>query len=114
MAMLDFDMMASPNFARFVYDGDGSDFPGNEGPTGSDIIESLFTGYWAGRGLASETIPFDGRSDYVAFTDAGSPPAASSPAPRASRPRSRRPSTAAPPAWRSTSATTRRATPWPT
>jgi Zn-dependent M28 family amino/carboxypeptidase len=73
MAMLDFDMMASPNYARFVYDGDGSDFPGNEGPTGSDIIESLFTGYWAGRGLASETIPFDGRSDYVAFTDVGIP-----------------------------------------
>ncbi|HMJ35583.1 MAG TPA: M28 family peptidase [Baekduia sp.] len=73
MAMLDFDMMASPNFARFVYDGDGSDFPGNEGPTGSDIIESLFTGYWAGRGLASGTIPFDGRSDSVAFTDAGIP-----------------------------------------
>jgi Zn-dependent M28 family amino/carboxypeptidase len=56
-----------------VYDGDGSDFPGDEGPTGSDIIEALFTNYWAGRGLASETIPFDGRSDYVAFTDVGIP-----------------------------------------
>jgi Zn-dependent M28 family amino/carboxypeptidase len=73
MAMVDLDMMASPNYARFVYDGDGSDFPGNEGPTGSDIIESLFTNYWAGRGLVSETIPFDGRSDYVAFTDVGIP-----------------------------------------
>lgn len=73
MAMVDLDMMASPNYARFVYDGDGSDFPGDEGPTGSDIIESLFTNYWTGRGLASETIPFDGRSDYVAFTDVGIP-----------------------------------------
>lgn len=73
MAMVDLDMMASPNYARFVYDGDGSDFPGDEGPTGSDIIEALFTNYWAGRGLASETIPFDGRSDYVAFTDVGIP-----------------------------------------
>jgi Zn-dependent M28 family amino/carboxypeptidase len=73
MAMVDLDMMASPNYARFVYDGDGTDFPGNEGPTGSDIIEALFTNYWAGRGLASETIPFDGRSDYVAFTDVGIP-----------------------------------------
>lgn len=73
MAMVDLDMMASPNYARFVYDGDGSDFPGNEGPTGSDVIEALFTNYWAGRGLASETIPFDGRSDYVAFTDVGIP-----------------------------------------
>ena len=73
MAMVDLDMMASPNYARFVYDGDGTDFPGNEGPTGSDIIEALFTNYWAGRGLVSETIPFDGRSDYVAFTDVGIP-----------------------------------------
>ena len=73
MAMVDLDMMASPNYARFVYDGDGSDFPGDEGPTGSDIIEALFTNYWAGRGLVSETIPFDGRSDYVAFTDVGIP-----------------------------------------
>ena len=73
MAMLDFDMMASPNFARFVYDGDGSDNPGEEGPTGSDVIESLLTGYWADRGLVSETTPFDGRSDYVAFTDVGIP-----------------------------------------
>src|SRR3954469_3474587 len=73
MAMVDLDMMASPNYARFVYDGDGTDFPGNEGPTGSDIIEALFTNYWARRGLDSETIPFDGRSDYVAFTDVGIP-----------------------------------------
>ena len=73
MAMVDLDMMASPNYARFVYDGDGSDFPGNEGPTGSDVIEALFRNYWAGRGLVSETIPFDGRSDYVAFTDVGIP-----------------------------------------
>jgi Zn-dependent M28 family amino/carboxypeptidase len=73
MAMVDLDMMASPNFARFVYDGDGSDNPGVEGPVGSDIIESLFTNYWSGRGLASESTPFDGRSDYVAFTDVGIP-----------------------------------------
>jgi Zn-dependent M28 family amino/carboxypeptidase len=73
MAMVDLDMMASPNYARFVYDGNGSDFPGNEGPTGSDVIEALFTNYWAGRGLVSETTPFDGRSDYVAFTDIGIP-----------------------------------------
>jgi len=73
MAMLDFDMMASPNFARFVYDGDGSDNPDAVGPTGSDVIEQLLTGYWADRGLVSESTPFDGRSDYVAFTDVGIP-----------------------------------------
>jgi Zn-dependent M28 family amino/carboxypeptidase len=34
MVMIDTDMISSPNFARFVYDGDGSD-PGNPaGPPG--------------------------------------------------------------------------------
>ena len=35
--MLDYDMLASPNYVRFLYDGDGSE-PGNEafqGPPGS-------------------------------------------------------------------------------
>jgi Zn-dependent M28 family amino/carboxypeptidase len=74
IAMLDFDMVASPNFARQVYDGDGSTFgPDVTGPPGSGFIESLFTRWFDGKGLAHEPIPFDGRSDYVAFTDAGIP-----------------------------------------
>jgi Zn-dependent M28 family amino/carboxypeptidase len=73
MAMLDFDMVASPNYARQVYDGDGSepDFPA--GPGGSGFIESLFTSWFDSQDQAHEPIPFDGRSDYVAFTDAGIP-----------------------------------------
>jgi Zn-dependent M28 family amino/carboxypeptidase len=74
IAMLDFDMVASPNWARQVYDGDGSTFgPDVSGPNGSGLIESLFTRWFDSQGQAHEPIPFDGRSDYVAFTDAGIP-----------------------------------------
>ena len=72
--MLDTDMIASSNFARLVYDGDGSTF-GSElsGPEGSGTIEKVLVDYWAKRGMASEPIPFDGRSDYVGFIDRGIP-----------------------------------------
>ena len=74
IAMLDFDMVASPNYARQVYDGDGSTFGSNvSGPNGSGLIESLFNTWFDSQGQASEPIPFDGRSDYVAFTKAGIP-----------------------------------------
>lgn len=73
MVMLDFDMISSANFARLVYDGDGSE-PGNPaGPAGSGEVERVFTDFWRSRGLVSETIPFDGRSDYVGFTNRGIP-----------------------------------------
>ncbi|MFI5914140.1 M28 family metallopeptidase [Dactylosporangium sp. NPDC051541] len=72
--MLDTDMIASPNFARLVYDGDGSTFGSeNSGPEGSGTIERVLTDYWARRGLVSEPIPFDGRSDYVGFVNRGIP-----------------------------------------
>jgi Zn-dependent M28 family amino/carboxypeptidase len=67
-AMLNFDMVASPNFARFVYDG--SD-PG--APAGSGAIEDIFDNYLASRGLAFEPTPFDGRSDYGPFIAEGIP-----------------------------------------
>ncbi|WP_053226473.1 M28 family metallopeptidase [Solirubrobacter soli] len=72
--MLDTDMIASPNFARLVYDGDGSTF-GSEvsGPPGSGTVEKVLTDYWAKRGMVSEPIPFDGRSDYVGFVNRGIP-----------------------------------------
>src|SRR4051812_13219065 len=72
--MLDTDMIASPNFARLVYDGDGSTF-GSEvsGPAGSGTVERVLVDYWAKRGLVSEPIPFDGRSDYVGFVNRGIP-----------------------------------------
>jgi Zn-dependent M28 family amino/carboxypeptidase len=65
-------MIGSPNFARFVYDGDGDAF-GIKGPSGSDDIEALFAKFFADQGLASEPTAFDGRSDYDAFISAGIP-----------------------------------------
>jgi Zn-dependent M28 family amino/carboxypeptidase len=69
---LNFDMVGSPNFVRFVYDGDGSAF-GLAGPPGSDVIEALFEDFYASRGLASEPTQIDFRSDYAAFFNAGIP-----------------------------------------
>jgi Zn-dependent M28 family amino/carboxypeptidase len=71
-AMLDYDMLASPNYARLIYDGDGNEH-GFAGPNGSGQIEQVFKSFWDSQGLAYETIPFDGRSDYDAFTNAGIP-----------------------------------------
>jgi Zn-dependent M28 family amino/carboxypeptidase len=74
-AMLNFDMIGSPNFVRFVYDGDLSDSPPLPGgpPPGSAAIETLFLEYFASQGLATEPTAFDGRSDYGPFIDAGIP-----------------------------------------
>ncbi|GAA5192820.1 M28 family metallopeptidase [Rugosimonospora acidiphila] len=65
---LNFDMVASPNYARFIYDGDDSDGVGSgPGPYGSAQIESVFAQYLDGQGLAHEGTDFDGRSDYGPF-----------------------------------------------
>ncbi|KAL2816560.1 hypothetical protein BJX63DRAFT_387673 [Aspergillus granulosus] len=69
---LNFDMIASPNYAILLYDGDGSAF-NLTGPPGSDSIEKLFTDYFADRGLGSFETAFDGRSDYEAFILNGVP-----------------------------------------
>jgi Zn-dependent M28 family amino/carboxypeptidase len=69
---LNFDMIGSPNFVRFVYDGDGSDTP-LAGPNGSKNIEAVFNNYFAEQGLPVEPTAFDGRSDYGPFIDAGIP-----------------------------------------
>jgi len=90
---LNFDMIGSPNYVRFVYDGNGTIGPA--GPPGSDVIEDVFVEYFDSLGLASEPTEFDGRSDYQAFINAGIPAGGSSPARRKSRPPSRRGSMAA-------------------
>ena len=71
-AMLDFDMLASPNYALQIYDGDGSEF-GVAGPGGSGTVESVFQKFYDARGLYTERIAFDGRSDYDEFTKVGIP-----------------------------------------
>jgi Zn-dependent M28 family amino/carboxypeptidase len=73
-ANLNFDMLGSPNYVRFVYDGDGSDDPeGLAGPPGSAQIEEIFTDYFADRDLETDPTAFDGRSDYGPFIAAGIP-----------------------------------------
>jgi len=69
---LNFDMVASPNYVRFIYDGDG-DETGTKGPNGSGTIEQVFSDYFASQGLATDPTDFDGRSDYGAFIDRGIP-----------------------------------------
>src|SRR5215213_6280460 len=73
---LNFDMLGSPNFVRFVYDGDGSatsDDTTDVGPAGSAQIERTFKRYFEAKGLKTDPTPFDGRSDYGPFIDAGIP-----------------------------------------
>jgi Zn-dependent M28 family amino/carboxypeptidase len=74
---LNFDMIGSPNYVRFVYDGDNSAFPvgpnAAAGPPGSGAIETLFHDYFAGESLASSETAFSGRSDYGRFIFYGIP-----------------------------------------
>ena len=77
-ANLNFDMIGSPNYVRFIYDGDNSAFAPDgvnvfAGPPGSGEIEAIFERYFAGQGLASDPTPFSGRSDYGPFIAAGIP-----------------------------------------
>ena len=77
MAMVNFDMVGSPNYVRFVYDGDNSSFPVGPGaalgPPGSAYLEDLFIDYFSSQGLASDPTPFSGRSDYGPFIAVGIP-----------------------------------------
>ena len=72
MAMLNFDMIGSPNYMRGVYDGDGVP-TGTAGPPGSAFIEDVFVDYFNRQGLANEPTLFSGRSDYGPFIAAGIP-----------------------------------------
>lgn len=75
-AMLNFDMLGSSNYARFVYDGDNSSKlteTSQSGPEGSGYIEKIFLDYFDGINLPSHPTSFDGRSDYGPFITAGIP-----------------------------------------
>ena len=77
--MLCFDMIGSPNYVRFVYDGDGSSsidrFTGEPiaGPPGSDLIEKVFVDYFNDQGLATDPIRLGPYSDYHLFINEGIP-----------------------------------------
>lgn len=66
-AYLNLDMIGSPNYARYVYDG-------SSGPRGSGRIEEIFMEYFASQNLAALTdSTLEGRSDHGPFADAGVP-----------------------------------------
>ncbi|MFC4564494.1 M20/M25/M40 family metallo-hydrolase [Nocardiopsis mangrovi] len=70
---LNFDMIGSENFGRFVYDGRGELDGSLPPPAGSAAIQKLFEDYFTGQDLVSEPTEFSGRSDYSAFMEAGVP-----------------------------------------
>ncbi|MGW4700735.1 M28 family metallopeptidase [Streptomyces sp. NPDC004285] len=71
---LNFDMIASPNYGLFVYDGDNSDGAGaGAGPEGSAQLERGITDFLDGRGIPHEGTDFTGRSDYGPFIAVGIP-----------------------------------------
>lgn len=65
---MDYDMMASPNYEYQIYDANNKDHP-----AGSGDLKDLYIDWYTAQGLNYTMIPFDGRSDYVGFIDAGIP-----------------------------------------
>ena len=73
-AYLNLDMIGSPNFVRFVYDGDESDRRTNLPlPEGTADIEQVFLDYFAGEMLLTTPIAVFSRSDHDPFARAGIP-----------------------------------------
>ena len=66
VAYLNFDMLGSPNYIRFVY-AEAAAAPG------SAELTSLFASYFEGRGMAWQPIDLTGHSDQGAFTGAAIP-----------------------------------------
>ena len=77
--MLDYDMLASPNYIRGIYDGDGDDPPRTRtfrtrpAPRARAWSRTSSTTWFKAQGMKSERGAFDGRSDYVGFTLRGIP-----------------------------------------
>jgi len=69
---LNYDMVGSPNYVFFVYDGDNSDGVGAPaGPPGSKEIEDVYEAYYTARGIPYKGTDFSGRSDYGPFIAPG-------------------------------------------
>lgn len=65
---MDYDMLASPNFAFQIYNATN-----DESPTGSEELRNLYVDWYEAHGLNYTMVPFDGRSDYDGFIRAGIP-----------------------------------------
>jgi Zn-dependent M28 family amino/carboxypeptidase len=72
---LNFDMVGSPNYVFFIYDGDDSDATGaGPGPQGSAAIEKTFERFYTNVARKPfKGTDFTGRSDYGAFIANGIP-----------------------------------------
>ena len=70
---LNFDMIGSPNYVNYIYDGDNSDGVGSTAPQGSAKIEQLFETYYSQLGLPFTGTDFDGKTDYQPFLAQGVP-----------------------------------------
>ena len=65
---LNFDMVGSPNYVFFIYDGDNSDNTGaGPGPAGSAAIEKTFEDFYNMVDEPFKGTDFTGRSDYGPF-----------------------------------------------
>jgi len=65
---MDYDMLASPNFAYQIYNATNA-----VNPTGSEELRNLYVTFYKSLGLNSSFIAFDGRSDYDGFIKSGIP-----------------------------------------
>jgi aminopeptidase Y len=65
---MDYDMMASPNFAYQIYDANSKDHP-----NGSGELKQLYVDFYEAAGVNYSFVPFDGRSDYDGFLQHGIP-----------------------------------------
>jgi aminopeptidase Y len=65
---MDYDMMASPNFAYQIYNATNA-----ANPEGSEELRDLYISWYEDQGLNYTFIPFDGRSDYDGFIRNGIP-----------------------------------------
>ncbi len=87
---LNFDMIASPNYVRFVYDGDGSD-TADAGPNGSATIEDVFAKYFAkAKACPLKRPPLMAAQIMVRSLMRASRPAACSLVPKSSKPQRKR------------------------
>ena len=111
---MNYDMVGSPNYIQMVYDANQSSFPAPAGvpiPPGSEAIENFYERYYTRDQRAVRRRPvLAGGATIRRSSRMASRPVASSPVRRSRRRRSSRRSGAAPPAPRSTPATTPRAT----
>ncbi|MFI8850810.1 M28 family metallopeptidase [Streptomyces sp. NPDC053499] len=71
---LNFDMIASPNYGMFAFDGDDSDGTGaGPGPDGSAKLEKDLVDFFTTRDVPIRGTDFTGRSDYGPFIEVGIP-----------------------------------------